>query len=60
MLLPGRAGVEHIMREYLSVRHRDETADPSYDVTEEETTSVTTDRSMDEIAAGSRVWHSNR
>jgi len=50
---PGRA-------QWLLIKHRDETADPSYDVTEEETTSVTTDRSMDEIAAGSRVWHSNR
>jgi bifunctional non-homologous end joining protein LigD len=46
--------------QWLLIKHRDDTADASHDVTEEETTSVTTDRSMDEIAAGRRVWHSNR
>ncbi len=50
---PGRA-------QWLLIKHRDDTADEGYDVTEEETTSVTTDRTMDEIAAGRRVWHSNR
>jgi bifunctional non-homologous end joining protein LigD len=46
--------------QWLLIKHRDDTADPTYDVTEEEVTSVTTDRTMDEIAAGTRVWHSNR
>jgi bifunctional non-homologous end joining protein LigD len=46
--------------QWLLIKHRDDTADPTYDVTEDETTSVTTDRTMDEIAAGTRVWHSNR
>src|SRR6478672_9795620 len=46
--------------QWLLIKHRDDTADDSYDVTEEETTSVTTDRTMDEIAGGRRVWHSNR
>ena len=46
--------------QWLLIKHRDDTADSHYDVTEEETTSVATDRSMDEIAAGRRVWHSNR
>jgi bifunctional non-homologous end joining protein LigD len=46
--------------QWLLIKHRDDTADVAYDVTEEETTSVATDRTMDEIAAGTRVWHSNR
>jgi bifunctional non-homologous end joining protein LigD len=50
---PGRA-------QWLLIKHRDATADPDYDVTAEETTSVTTDRTMEEIGAGRRVWHSNR
>ena len=50
---PGRA-------EWLLIKHRDDTADAEYDVTAEETTSVTTDRTMEEIAEGNRVWHSNR
>lgn len=50
---PGRA-------QWLLIKHRDDTADSGYDVTEEETTSVATDRTMDEIAVGGRVWHSNR
>jgi bifunctional non-homologous end joining protein LigD len=46
--------------QWLLVKHRDEEADPARDVTEEESTSVVSDRSMDEIAGGRRVWHSNR
>jgi len=50
---PGRA-------QWLLIKHRDATADPEYDVTADETTSVATDRTMEEIGAGGRVWHSNR
>ena len=50
---PGRA-------QWLLIKHRDDTADPEYDVTADETTSVASGRTMDEIAAGRRVWHSNR
>jgi bifunctional non-homologous end joining protein LigD len=46
--------------QWLLIKHRDDTADPSTDVAAEYTTSVATDRSMEEIAAGGRVWHSNR
>jgi bifunctional non-homologous end joining protein LigD len=49
--------------QWLLIKHRDEYADPKRDVTAEETTSVTTGRSMDEIAAHKgrrRVWTSNR
>lgn len=47
-------------KEWLLIKHRDDTADPDYDVTADETTSVTTDRTMEQIAEGGRVWHSNR
>ena len=46
--------------QWLLIKHRDDEADAARDITEDETTSVATDRSMDEIAAGRRVWHSNR
>jgi bifunctional non-homologous end joining protein LigD len=46
--------------QWLLIKHRDGTEDPSRDVTADETTSVATKRSMEEIAAGRRVWHSNR
>jgi bifunctional non-homologous end joining protein LigD len=46
--------------QWLLIKHRDETATSKLDVTEEVQTSVTTGRTMDEIAGGSRVWHSNR
>ena len=46
--------------QWLLIKHRDSTADPDLDITEEETTSVVTNRSMEEIGAGRRVWHSNR
>lgn len=47
-------------KEWLLIKHRDETADPDKDVTADETTSVVTDRTMEQIAEGKRVWHSNR
>jgi bifunctional non-homologous end joining protein LigD len=46
--------------QWLLIKHRDGTEDPSRDVTEEETTSVATKRTMEQIASGRRVWHSNR
>jgi bifunctional non-homologous end joining protein LigD len=49
--------------QWLLIKHRDEFADPDYDVTAEVTTSVKSDRTMEEIAAGKggrRVWRSNR
>ena len=49
--------------QWLLIKHRDDTADSSRDVTEEHTTSVVTRRTMDSIAAGkggSRIWSSNR
>lgn len=49
--------------QWLLIKHRDDTADADLDVTADETTSVVTDRSMEEIAdgrGGKRVWRSNR
>lgn len=47
--------------QWLLIKHRDEYATAKLDVTEQVQTSVTTGRTMDEIASGrSRVWHSNR
>jgi bifunctional non-homologous end joining protein LigD len=49
--------------QWLLIKRDDDTADPSRDVVAEVTTSVTTGRTMEEIAAGKgkkRVWHSNR
>ena len=46
--------------QWLLIKRRDEHADPDREVTEEETTSVVTKRTMDQIASGRRVWHSNR
>jgi bifunctional non-homologous end joining protein LigD len=47
--------------QWLLIKHRDEYATSKLDVTEAVQTSVTTGRSMDEIAGGrSRVWQSNR
>ena len=46
--------------QWLFIKHRDEYASTD-DVVAENMTSVTTGRTMDEIAAGkSKVWHSNR
>ena len=47
--------------QWLLIKHRDECADPDRDIVAEITTSVTTGRTMEEIATGkSRVWQSNR
>jgi bifunctional non-homologous end joining protein LigD len=47
--------------QWLLIKHRDEHADPDYDVVADVQTSVTTDRTMEEIASGRRrVWNSNR
>jgi bifunctional non-homologous end joining protein LigD len=47
--------------QWLLIKHRDEFAEPGSDVVAENMTSVTTGRTMEEIAGGnSRVWQSNR
>jgi DNA ligase D-like protein (predicted 3'-phosphoesterase) len=46
--------------QWLLIKHRDRFADPKADVTGENTTSVATRRTMEQIASGRRVWHSNR
>jgi bifunctional non-homologous end joining protein LigD len=46
--------------QWLLIKHDDEFADRKKDITETEVTSVVTKRTMEQIAAGRRVWHSNR
>lgn len=49
--------------QWLLIKHRDDEADEQRDITAEVTSSVTSGRSMEEIAAGeggARTWHSNR
>ena len=46
--------------QWLLIKRRDQYADPERDITAEETTSVATRRTMEQIASGRRVWHSNR
>jgi bifunctional non-homologous end joining protein LigD len=49
--------------QWLLIKHRDDTADSARDLTAEHTTSVTSRRTMESIAAGkggSNVWRSNR
>jgi bifunctional non-homologous end joining protein LigD len=46
--------------QWLLIKHRDDYADPERDVTADEVTSVMTKRTMEQIASGRRVWHSNR
>jgi bifunctional non-homologous end joining protein LigD len=46
--------------QWLLIKHDDEYADRKNDITEKEVTSVVTKRTMDQIANGRRVWHSNR
>ncbi|HEX7977036.1 MAG TPA: DNA polymerase ligase N-terminal domain-containing protein [Gemmatimonadaceae bacterium] len=46
--------------QWLLIKRRDAQADPTRDVTAEETTSVATRRTMEQIASGRRVWHSSR
>ena len=52
---------EYGKAQWLLIKHRDEYADPKYDIVGDEMTSVTTGRTMEQIATGrSRVWNSNR
>jgi bifunctional non-homologous end joining protein LigD len=46
--------------QWLLIKRRDEHADAKRDITARETTSIVTKRTMEQIAASSRVWHSNR
>ena len=48
--------------QWLLIKHRDEYAQPGSDIVASEMTSVTTGRTMEEIAENKRkrVWHSNR
>jgi bifunctional non-homologous end joining protein LigD len=46
--------------QWLLIKRRDDHADEGRDITAEETTSVVTKRTMEQIASGRRVWHSNR
>jgi bifunctional non-homologous end joining protein LigD len=46
--------------QWLLIKHADEYADPSRDIVDEVTTSVASRRTMESIAEGRRVWHSNR
>jgi bifunctional non-homologous end joining protein LigD len=47
--------------QWLLIKHRDEFANADVDVTAVATTSVTTGRTMEQIAnRGRRIWHSNR
>jgi bifunctional non-homologous end joining protein LigD len=49
--------------QWLLIKHRDETADPGYDVVADVTTSVASGKTMQAIASrkrGGRVWQSNR
>jgi bifunctional non-homologous end joining protein LigD len=52
---------ESARAQWLLIKHRDETADATKDVTAEEMTSVTTGRTMEQIASeNGAVWNSNR
>jgi bifunctional non-homologous end joining protein LigD len=46
--------------QWLLIKRRDEHAVDDRDITTEQTTSVASKRSMEQIATGRRVWHSNR
>jgi DNA ligase D-like protein (predicted 3'-phosphoesterase) len=46
--------------QWLLIKRRDAHATADRDITAEVTTSVVSRRTMDQIAAGRRVWHSNR
>jgi bifunctional non-homologous end joining protein LigD len=46
--------------QWLLIKRRDDYAAPERDVTAEDTTSIATRRTMEQIAGGRRVWHSSR
>lgn len=46
--------------QWLLIKHRDDYADEARDIVADETTSVASKRTMDEIAKGDKVWNSNR
>jgi bifunctional non-homologous end joining protein LigD len=46
--------------QWLLIKHRDGTENPDRDVTAEQTKSVVTKRTMEQIANGGKVWHPNR
>jgi bifunctional non-homologous end joining protein LigD len=46
--------------QWLLIKHRDDDSDSTRDITAETTTSVTTNRTMEQITSGRKVWHSNR
>ena len=46
--------------QWLLIKRRDDHADSDRDITADEATSVVSRRTMEQIAAGRRVWHSNR
>jgi bifunctional non-homologous end joining protein LigD len=57
----GRNGSSAEKPQWLFIKHRDEFASAEVDIVGETTTSVTTGRTMEEIATGkSKVWQSNR
>ena len=53
MKRPGRS-------QWLLIKHDDDHADPARDITAEVTTSVASGKTMEQLAAGRRVWHANR
>jgi bifunctional non-homologous end joining protein LigD len=46
--------------QWLLIKRRDDHADADREITAEVTTSVASKRTMEQIASGRRVWHSNR
>ena len=46
--------------QWLLIKHRDDTANANLDITEKHVKSVMTKRTMEQIAKGDGVWHSNR
>jgi bifunctional non-homologous end joining protein LigD len=46
--------------QWLLIKHRDGSEDSERDITAEQTKSVVTKRTMEQIAKGGKVWHSNR
>ena len=46
--------------QWLLIKHRDECADPKRDIVAEVTTSVASGKTLEQLAAGRRVWRSNR